>query len=261
MLKNLRHISILFVLLMGVLGNVFASNLVHDASKICVEKSAVGCESIKAWEKLLKQGSSVSDILRKDIKTLEWFAKHGDNIPKSVADDLLTAIDKPVKETIEDAQGRLTYVLDRPGQSNKVVSVHTTSSGQFKTTTYDPAYNPNLNPNIPVPLSANKLTPDYINTGYMHPIQGNTVVKIKLSGNRNTDFARARAELGISSADETVNGINHTWHHMDDFEIINGEAYGTMQLVQSSAHHGTGVAGMQHSGSAAQWRAFFGSGY
>lgn len=48
---------------------------------------------------------------------------------------------------------------------------------------------------------------------------------------------------------------------MDDFEIINGEAYGTMQLVQSSVHQGTGVAGMQHSGSAAQWRAYFGSGY
>lgn len=95
----------------------------------------------------------------------------------------------------------------------------------------------------------------------MHPLQGTEVVKIKLSGNRNTDFARARAELGISSADETVNGVSHTWHQMDDFEIINGEAYSTMQLVKSSAHQGTGVTGMQHSGSAAQWRAFFGSGY
>ena len=40
-----------------------------------------------------------------------------------------------------------------------------------------------------------------------------------------------------------------------------GEAYGTMQLVERDAHGGTGVTGMQHSGSAAQWRAYFGSGY
>ncbi len=65
MLKNLRHISILFVLLMGVLGNVFASNLVHDASKICVEKSAVGCESIKAWEAM------ISKAYRTDISLLQ----------------------------------------------------------------------------------------------------------------------------------------------------------------------------------------------
>ena len=161
---------------------------------------------VRAWDKLFKEGNTVSDLLRKDIPTLEWFSKHGDNIPQSAADDLISAIDKPIKESLEDTQGRLTYVLDRPGQSNKVVSVHPTSSGQFKTTTYNPAYNPDLNPNIPVPLSVNKLTPDYINTSYMHPLQGNSVVKIKLSGNRNTDFARARAELGISSADETVNG-------------------------------------------------------
>jgi len=48
---------------------------------------------------------------------------------------------------------------------------------------------------------------------------------------------------------------------MDDFEIINGEAYCTMQLVESTAHQGTGVWGMQHSGSVAQWRAYFNSGY
>lgn len=216
---------------------------------------------VKAWEKVFKEGNAVSDILRKDIPTLEWLAKHGDNIPQSAADDLLSAIDKPIKETLEDAQGRLTYVLDRPGQSNKVISVHPTSTGSFKTTTYSPSYNPDLNPNIPVPLSANKLTPDYISTSYMHPLQGDQIVKIKLSGNRNTDFARARTNLEITSAEETLNGVEHTWHHMDDFEIINGEAYGTMQLVQSSAHQGTGVLGMQHAGSAAQWRAYYGSGY
>ena len=219
---------------------------------------------VRAWEKLFKEGNAVSDLLRKDIPTLEWFSKHGDNIPQSAADDLLSAIDKPIKETLEDAQGRLTYVLDRPGQSNKVVSVHPTSSGQFKTTTYSPAYNPDLNPSIDVPLSQNKLVPDYAGTSYMHPDNQGITIRIELSGNRNTDFNRARAkmkeELGLDPSD-VIDETDHTWHHFDDFEVIDGKAYSTMQLVQSSAHQGTGVFGMQHSGSAAQWRAFFGSGY
>ena len=217
----------------------------------------VGC--VKAWEKLFKEGNSISELLRKNTFVLEWFARQGDDIPQNVADALIASIDKPIKETIEDAQGRLTFVLDRPGQSNKVVSVHSTSTGDFKTTVYNPAYNPNLNPEIHVPLSANRLTPDYLSTNFMHPLQGNQVVKIKLSGNRNTDFARAREELGITMDEELPNLF--TWHHMDDFEIINGEAYSTMQLVEKSAHQGTGVLGRQHSGSAAQWRAYFGSGY
>ena len=32
----------------------------------------------------------------------------------------------------------------------------------------------------------------------------------------------------------------------------------TMQLVESSAHQGSGVVGMSHSGSVAQWKAYFG---
>ena len=87
MLKNLRHISILFVLLMGVLGNVFASNLVHDASKICVEKSAVGCESIKAWEALAS--SNLDDAYRRNIDYLDNISKHSTRTGKS-ADEIVT---------------------------------------------------------------------------------------------------------------------------------------------------------------------------
>ena len=56
----------------------------------------------------------VSNILRNDTKVLEWISKQGDNIPQSAVDDLLIQIDKPIKEILEDAQGRLTFVLDRP---------------------------------------------------------------------------------------------------------------------------------------------------
>ncbi len=212
-----------------------------------------------AWEALIRHMSLPSDILRRNKTTLEWFANNGASIPTNVVDDFLSRVNKPIKEIIEDAQGRLTLVLDRPGQSNQVVSLHKDVSGSYKTTVFDPSYNPALNPNINVPLSTNKLTPDYINTQYMHPLQSNTILKIELSGNRTTDFARARAKIGIS-IDEELTDI-YTWHHMDDFEIIDGKAYGTMQLVEKTAHQGTGVFGMQHSGSAAQWRAYYGSGY
>ena len=50
MKQKFKHIAILFVLLIGVLGKVFANNLVYDASKISVEKRAVGAESIHALE-------------------------------------------------------------------------------------------------------------------------------------------------------------------------------------------------------------------
>ncbi len=209
---------------------------------------------------MFREGDQVSELLRNDLLTLEWLARHGDNIPQSVADDLINGINYPIREILEDASGRLTVVLDRGSdQARKVISVHPTASGEFRATIYTRAYNPDLNPDIPVPLSANRLTPDYLNTSYMHPLQGNRVVKIKLSGNRSTDFSRARQELGISIEEELPD--LYTWHHMDDFEIIDGEAYCTMQLVEKSAHQGTGVLGMQHSGSVAQWRAYFGSGY
>lgn len=41
MIKQIRHISLLFVLLIGILVNVFARNLVQDASKISVENRIV----------------------------------------------------------------------------------------------------------------------------------------------------------------------------------------------------------------------------
>jgi hypothetical protein len=69
MLKNIRHIAFLFVILIEVLSNSFAYTTVHDASKISVEKGAVGYESIKAWEKLIHTG------LRTNIKWLETTSK------------------------------------------------------------------------------------------------------------------------------------------------------------------------------------------
>lgn len=48
MKQKFKNLALLFVLLIGVLGNVFAGNLEHDATKLSIVKSAVGFESIKA---------------------------------------------------------------------------------------------------------------------------------------------------------------------------------------------------------------------
>jgi len=137
-----------------------------------------------------------------------------------------------------------------------LVSVHRTVTGELKTTTYNRAYNPNLNTILNVPVSANRLAPDYAGTTYIHPANRGRTIRIPLSGSRSTDNTLARAMLG-DPVDESL----YTWHHLDDFEIIDGQAYATMQLVEKIAHGGPGVSGMQHSGAAAQWKAYFGTDY
>lgn len=126
-------------------------------------------------------------------------------------------------------------------------------------TTFDPAYNPNLNSNISVPASANRLVPDYADTPYLHPLNRGKTIKIKMTGKRTGstgDFSLADAEMR-KFAPNFVKPNGYTWHHLDDFNPITGES--TMQLVESTAHQGSGVVGLSHSGSVAQWKAYYGS--
>jgi hypothetical protein len=223
--------------------------------------------------KLTQQGSGELKSWL-NSKTLSYADNAGAKFSGTTAEikifsDLDAAIgNKRVLETIEDAQGRLSVVLERPGQTNQVVSIHPTSAGDFKMTTFEPAYNPSLNPDIPVPVSRNRLVPDYSTTTYLHPQTKGKTIRIEMKGNRNSDFKAANEAGGFGSTystptftkpDGTV--VQYTWHHLDDFEIVNGKAYCTMQLVETIVHGGTGVTGMAHSGSVAQWRGFFGSGY
>jgi hypothetical protein len=177
-----------------------------------------------------------------------------------IFNDLDAAIgNKRVLETLEDGQGRLSVVLERPGQTNQVVSIHTTSSGDFKMTTFEPAYNPSLNSNISAPASANRLVPDYAGTQYLHPLNRGKVIKIRMTGKRTGsagDFSMADAEMRKLNP-SFVKPDGYTWHHLDDFNPATGEC--TMQLVESTAHQGTGVVGMSHSGSVAQWKAYYGT--
>lgn len=206
-----------------------------------------GANRVKAWTK--------GKIF--NYKTSAGTTISGTAAEAKLFDDIESAIgNKTVLETLEDGQGRLSIVLERPGQTNQVISVHPTSTGEYKLTTFEPAYNSNLNSNIPVPVSGNRLVPNYAGSPYLHSLNQGRVIRIEMSGKRATDFTRANAAIGLSSKP-----ANYTWHHLDDFEIIDGKAYCTMQLVESSAHGGSGVSGMAHTGSVAQWKAYYNSGY
>lgn len=50
-----------------------------------------------------------------------------------------------------------------------------------------------------------------------------------MQGTRGKDFTEEFKKLGIKAS----NADDYTWHHMDDFQIINGKPYCTMQLVLS----------------------------
>ena len=215
--------------------------------------------------KLTQQGSTKLKSWLSS-KTVSYADNTGARFSGSAAetkifDDLDAAIgNKRVLETLEDGQGRLSVVLERPGQTNQVVSIHPTSAGDFKMTTFDPAYNPNLNSNIQAPASVNRIVPDYSSTQYLHPDlkayiskNGGKGVLIEMQGSRGKDFSEAFKKLGIKASDAT----DYTWHHFDDFVIINGKPYCTMQLVESAAHGGKSITGMAHSGSVAQWKAYY----
>ncbi|MCH2231128.1 MAG: HNH endonuclease, partial [Crocinitomicaceae bacterium] len=226
-------------------------------------------KSLKNIDDVLKRGSKQSSTIISntlaskldDISILEsWLSKNSNKIDD--VDGLLQQLDnsigeRKVLETLEDGQGRFVTVVERPGQSNLVPVIHKDVNGNFKLTEFNPAYNPSLNPSIPVPVSSNKLVPDYSGTSFLHPLNQGRTIKIKMTGRRNGrngDFAAANEEMKkIDPSFEKPN--DYTWHHLDDFNPVTGEC--TMQLVKSSTHNGLGVTGMQHSGSVAQWKAYY----
>ena len=223
-------------------------------------------ELVRAWERILKAGNVVSEILRKNATVLEYIAKNDALILQSAIDDMISNINYPIKEilTTDGARG-MTILLERGGkQTNKAIIMHPTIPTGFKTTVLRRTYNPRSNPSIPVELSDNLLVPDYRGTKYLHPDTKDIEIRIELSGNRDTDFARARAELkrklGLDPND-SIDETDYTWHHFDDVTEENGKLYSSMQLVETKAHGGAKVQGMAHSGSVAQYRAIKGAGY
>ena len=75
-----------------------------------------------------------------------------------------------------------------------------------------------------------------------------------MSGKRtgtDGDFHRANQKAGLTGTKAPRGGW--VWHHMDDFDPVTGEC--SMQLVRANAH--TNVSGMAHSGSVAQFKAYY----
>lgn len=86
--------------------------------------------------------------------------------------------------------------------------------------------------------------PTFAATEHLYPAaQGQrSVVKIRLTGSRRSDFARANKEAGLT---DTPPG--YAWHHADDFDPQSGEA--SLELIKQSAH----LATLPHAGSVAQY--------
>lgn len=94
--------------------------------------------------------------------------------------------------------------------------------------------------------------PTFANTPYLYPAGPGqqSVVSIELTGSRAGDIKLADSVSGIDSK-----GTGYTWHHVDNFDPIEGTS--TLELVATDVHQ---VAG-PHSGSVAQYKELNGTGY
>jgi hypothetical protein len=109
-----------------------------------------------------------------------------------------------------------------------------------------PKYNPELtrNKGYDIALSENKLAPDFIKNKNLW-YNDKAIVKIRLTGNRELDFQKAFAEMGITDRkqmDYIRFKLRFVWHHLDD---LNENLESTLQLVKKDAHDVT----ISHSGS------------
>lgn len=192
-----------------------------------------------------------------------------------ILDDVDKLIDNKSIITIVDDVGQEKIILQitRGDKSNAVVAIqksasnHPTYKGKYFATKYEPTYKVDANTDIEVDLSKNMLAPDFTTKGgkYLYPkdalLDGQkNIVQITMTGNTTKDFKEANILAGFQDFGgdaPDLNGVQYTWHHLDDYNPVTGKC--TMQLVKQSAH--TRVEGMGHSGAAAQYRAYNGSGY
>lgn len=85
--------------------------------------------------------------------------------------------------------------------------------------------------------SANGLSVDFSKTPkylFGGKVSKKSVVRIKLKGTRTLDFKTAWKKAGFSKEEILELADKFTWHHLDDFDPVTGEA--TMQLVDTFIH-------------------------
>ena len=261
-----------------------ANDLKNDASvpasiknQLKIDEIIVGTEVATLVNSLkAKLGQTGYDLLQawKANKAITFIDDFNQSLSGVAAENAMFANlekeigNKQILGTSRDLQDRFVVQFEGANR-NSVLAILKNKDGQFIIKKFEPTYKPTANLEIDVAISENKLVPDYTkkmngqaSTEYLYPQNllpagKSPIVRIKMTGKRSGtggDFNLANIEAGLPGINAPA---NYVWHHMDDFEIINGEAWCTMQLVKTDAH--TQVAGMAHSGSVAQWKAYYGS--
>lgn len=99
---------------------------------------------------------------------------------------------------------------------------------------------------------------DFSGSDALYP-DGESIVKIQMTGSRYGDFKAANEIAGYANASGNITGKSHpenyTWHHLNDYDPVSNTA--TMQLVDTSAHEAT----FPHSGSVSQFEQHHGVKY
>lgn len=95
-----------------------------------------------------------------------------------------------------------------------------------------------------IPKSKNGISADFAKTPYLY--NENSIVKIRMTGDRALDFKKAFEKMGITDR-KLIKTIDeeYVWHHLDD---LNEHLECTMQLVHWEAHNAT----IKHIGSCGQ---------
>ncbi|RKR08309.1 HNH/ENDO VII superfamily nuclease [Flavobacterium sp. 81] len=239
-----------------VLGANTAGNLVPNS--LIAKLTQSGANKLKAWtsSKSLNFVDEAGNVLTNTNAEAKIFSKIDDAIGN-----------KKVLETFEDTEGRMSVLLETDGVTHDLITIEKNVDGKYCMHKYNRAYNPDANLNYPVNASTNRLVPDFDGTKYLDIDCQDVInlikkekgsgsgIKIKMTrGNRNADYSAANKIVqkyipGFTKPEK------YTWHHMDDLIVdANGDAWCTMQLVETTAH---AAAGMRHSGAVAQLEKYY----
>ena len=142
----------------------------------------------------------------------------------------LKRIDDAIEKlSINNIPKNTLSALQAQRRLNKIISKLKRSSKKF-----DPNKQALKKLKIKLPKSKTGLSVDFEGSPYLYPAKGNekAIVKIKLTFNDIHDKLLANKLAGFSR-----NPAGYTWHHLDDYDPLNGTC--TMQLVETKIHQAT----------------------
>lgn len=180
-------------------------------------------------------------------------------LAKQLEDNL---VGRTILATEKGTTGRLVVQADRGTQTNRTFCIEPAQNGEFAVVEYKPTYDPTANTTYNAPLSKRSyMIPDFNGTPYIDRTCQKYLdkfgdIKIKMTYNNPTADYKAATEIIQKEYTSFVweQGKGYTWHHLDDLFIdSNGDAFCTMQLVETTVHE---AAGMRHSGAVSQLKAY-----